>query len=277
MMFKGRKLVIATKHKKETIIAPILEKEIGVRCFVPENFDSDKLGTFSGEIERTDSALDTVRKKCLLAMEAENCDLGIASEGSFGPHPASPFISANDELVIFIDTKNNLEIIGRHISLDTNFSGTEVNSIEKLKEFSQRIGFPEHALILREKKNSNRFIKGITNHNDLNKAFSQLNLNGKAYVETDMRAMHNPNRMLVIEEACKKLVESIKNYCPNCNTPGFSVTKTVPGLPCGACGLPTKSTLFHLYTCKSCGHTEEKKYPNGIKANDPMYCDFCNP
>ena len=33
-MFKGRNLLIATKHEKEKVIAPILEKELGVKCFV---------------------------------------------------------------------------------------------------------------------------------------------------------------------------------------------------------------------------------------------------
>jgi hypothetical protein len=51
-MFKGRKLIIATKHKKEIVIAPILEKGLGVKCFTDETFDTDRLGTFTGEIER---------------------------------------------------------------------------------------------------------------------------------------------------------------------------------------------------------------------------------
>ena len=48
-MFKGRLLLIATKHKKEEIISPIFEKELGVRCVVPEHLDTDLLGTFTGE------------------------------------------------------------------------------------------------------------------------------------------------------------------------------------------------------------------------------------
>ena len=48
-MFKGRTLLIATKHQKEQIISPIFEKELGVRCFVPDHFDTDIFGTFTGE------------------------------------------------------------------------------------------------------------------------------------------------------------------------------------------------------------------------------------
>ena len=49
-MFAGRKVLIATKHKKELVLSPILEKELVVSCFVSEQFDTDILGTFSGEI-----------------------------------------------------------------------------------------------------------------------------------------------------------------------------------------------------------------------------------
>ena len=110
-IFEGRRLVIATKHKKETVIAPLLEKHLGVQCFVPEDFDTDVLGTVSGEIERKDGPLETVRKKCLQAMEQTNCDLAIASEGSFGPHPTIFMAHADDEILIFIDNKNILEIL----------------------------------------------------------------------------------------------------------------------------------------------------------------------
>ena len=50
-MFLGRKLFIATKHKKETVIAPIIEVALGVVCFTNLDFDTDILGTFCGEIE----------------------------------------------------------------------------------------------------------------------------------------------------------------------------------------------------------------------------------
>jgi hypothetical protein len=104
-LFNDRRLLIATKHKKERVIAPLLEKNLGVICFTNDSFDTDALGTFSGEVERELDPITTVRKKCLLAMEASDCDLGVASEGSFGAHPSIFFASANDEFLIFIDKK----------------------------------------------------------------------------------------------------------------------------------------------------------------------------
>uniref|UniRef100_UPI00404732A9 DUF6671 family protein n=1 Tax=Flavobacterium sp. TaxID=239 RepID=UPI00404732A9 len=86
--FKNRDLLIVTKHKKEQVIAPLFEKEFGVNCFVSKEFDTDLLGTFSGEISRKYDALETLKQKCLQAMELEGYDLAIATEGSFGNHPA---------------------------------------------------------------------------------------------------------------------------------------------------------------------------------------------
>ena len=52
-LFAGRKLVIATKHGKESVLKPLFDKELGVKSELVEGLDTDLLGTFSGEIERT--------------------------------------------------------------------------------------------------------------------------------------------------------------------------------------------------------------------------------
>jgi hypothetical protein len=67
--------------------------------------------TVIGEIERKLDLIATIRKKGLWAMELSDCDLGVASEGFFGAHSSIFFKSADDEFLIFIDKKNNLEII----------------------------------------------------------------------------------------------------------------------------------------------------------------------
>ena len=67
-MFEGRRLLIATKHKKEQVIAPILEEGLGVQCFVPENYDSDIFGTFSGEIDRKDTLCSYGFQCCIFSL-----------------------------------------------------------------------------------------------------------------------------------------------------------------------------------------------------------------
>ena len=278
-LFTGRKLVIATKHHKEKVIAPLFEKVFGLDCFTPENFDTDLLGTFTGEIERKDDPIITLRNKCLQAMELSKCDLGIASEGSFGSHPTIPYAHADDEFLIFIDKKNNLEIIERELSVTTNFNGTEVRTEKELIEFANHVNFPSHALIMQKATdNISEIIKGITSWDLLKESFQLFfEKYGEAYVITDMRALYNPTRMQVIKNAAEKLVKKINSCCPDCQTPGFGVTDAKRGLPCELCGLPTRSILSYMYVCKKCNFSKEEKYPNQKKQEEPTYCDFCNP
>lgn len=279
IIFQGRKLIIATKHEKEKVIAPLLEKGLGVSCFVNENFDTDVLGTFTGEVERELDPIATARKKCLQAMKLSNCDLGIASEGSFGPHPSMFFVNADDELLIFIDKKNNLEIIIRELSTATNFNGKEVKNEEELLEFANTINFPSHGLILRKtKSDSDNIIKNITDINHLKNAFIELfDKFNSVYAETDMRAMYNPSRMKVIEAATQNLINKISSLCPQCSKPGFSITDAKRGLECSLCGSSTNSTLSYIHVCQYCQYTKEEMYPHKKITEDPMYCDYCNP
>jgi len=62
-LFKGRKVVIATKHHKEQVMTPLLEKELGLECGLVENLDTDLFGTFTGEVERLNDPLETARQK----------------------------------------------------------------------------------------------------------------------------------------------------------------------------------------------------------------------
>jgi hypothetical protein len=278
-MFQGRNLLIATKHEKEKVIAPILEKELGVKCFVSSDLDTDKLGTFTGEVERKYDPITTARNKCLMAMELTDCDLAIASEGSFGSHPTIFFAHADDEFLLFFDKKNDIEISARELSLETNFNGSEIKTKKELQEFACNSNFPSHALILRKSKDDlEDIVKGITNEKQLNNTFDKLiNNYGTAYIETDMRAMFNPSRMKVIEKATLKLVSKIKSLCPKCETPGFGIVDRKEGLPCYQCNFPTRSTLSFIYNCQKCNFKKEAEFPNGKQREDPMYCDICNP
>ncbi len=279
MMFLNDKLLIVTKHGKEKIIAPVMEKELGVRCVVSEDFDTDQFGTFSGEIQREDGPITTVRKKCLAGMQLSQCELAIASEGSFGPHPGYCFVAVNEELLIFIDKRSGLEVLVREVSTDTNFNGSEITTEAELMAFAETAGFPSHGLIIKNSKdNFTETVKGIISPEHLRDTFNHfISKYGKLFVETDMRAMYNPSRMRVIEKAAIQLAEKIKSRCPACDFPGFGIVSAQPGLPCELCNRPTNSTLSHVYACKKCKHRLEKKYPNNKQTEEAMYCDACNP
>ena len=164
-------------------------------------------------------------------------------------------------------------------SINTNFNGQFVNSEEELLKFATESLFPSHGLILRKSDMDNsETIKGITDFELLRNSFRFLKQKyNTCYVETDMRALFNPSRLKVIEEAAKKLSQKINSRCSNCRGPGFGVTAMKKGLPCQKCGFPTKSTLSYEYTCQLCGFTEEKKFPHGKYTEEPMFCDICNP
>ena len=276
-MFKGRTLCIASMHEKEKVLKPLLEKELGVKCVLPENLNTDVLGTFSGEIERTLSPIETAKQKCILAIQLSNCDLAIASEGSFGPHPVYGFIPSDDELLFFYDKKNNLEIITRELSTQTNYAQDEFQHYNQVIEFANSVLFPSHALIVKSQYNQ-VIEKGISNWEQLKSSFSKAQqIHPIVKIETDMRAHFNPTRMEVIQQCAHKLIKAIQSTCPNCKTPGFAVVNSLLGLPCERCEAPTRSVFKHNYQCKKCNHQKEVEYPNGKHHEDPMYCDYCNP
>lgn len=278
-MFKGRKLVIATQHGKEEVLAPLLEKELGVKCITASNFDTDQFGTFSGEIERAKGPTETARLKCTAAMERTGCDLAIASEGSFGPHPANPFVACDDELLVLLDKRNGLEIIAREISTETNFNGTLIQSEIDLNDFLRKAKFPSHGVIIKNAEdNFTQAAKGITNTDILESTIKEfLSKYGSVFIETDMRAMFNPSRMQVIQNTAVKLLEKINTPCPQCATPGFAVNEIRQGLPCEMCSFPTQSTLSFMWSCQKCKYFYEQIFPNQKQTEDPMYCSICNP
>ena len=207
------------------------------------------------------------------------CDLAIASEGSFGSHPSFYFLPADDEVILLVDKKQDASFSARELSIDTNFNGAKITTFDELTDFANRSKFPSHGLILRKSKSSGEnIIKGITDWPVLKASFEKLIKDSSSlFVETDMRAMHNPSRMKVISKAAEKLIETLKSTCPSCHFPGFSVVKMKEGLLCELCQFPTRSIISHIYTCQKCLETKEILYPNQKMAEDPAFCDFCNP
>ncbi len=266
-------------HRKEKVIAPLVHKHLGVKTIIGHDVNTDLFGTFSGEIERQDDVLTTLQKKCLEGMEKYDCDLAIASEGSFGMHPWLFNMPVDDESILLMDKKYQLEIISSNRSVDTNFGGREVSTFEELKSFATLSRFPSHALIIRRDKSaSDNVWKGIRHWSTLHKAFTNIQQQfGKVYAETDMRAMCNPTRMKIIGETAKQLITKVLSCCPNCHSPGYTITGAEFGLPCEICQTPTNSVKHEIYTCKQCQFTEIKPNKKGSLFENPMYCNICNP
>ncbi len=281
--FMDRRCMIATMHGKEQVIAPPLEAELGITTDVPTDLNTDAFGTFTREVDRPADQITTARLKIEAALERSGATLGIASEGSFGPHPASPLIPCDREIVLLLDLDHDLQIWGESLSTHTNFAHDSVCNLRQALEFGRRVGFPDHGLILRGQvsgSDGGRIYKGITTEETLTQAFKPLMEDpdiSTIQIETDMRAMVNPTRMQVIAEATQDLIRKLQHQCPKCGLPGFSVAQVRKGLPCGLCGIPTSAPRAYLYRCARCNFEQEEAFPLGVKTADPGICLYCNP
>ena len=112
-LFRDRLAILATMHRKEQVIAPVLQEALGLRVEALPGFDTDRFGTFTGEIARAGTQLEAARRKAEAAFRAmPDAPLALASEGSFGPHPSLAFVPCGIELVLLIERRSGLEIAG---------------------------------------------------------------------------------------------------------------------------------------------------------------------
>ena len=281
--YKKTVAVRATIHGKERVIAPVLTEGLGLVVGLAMGVDTDMFGTFSRDVERTGSQLDAARAKIAAGFEyAPYARVGIASEGTFGPHPYSPFLALGRELVLLIDRERELELTGYFASEETNFGHAIVSDMDAAIAFAEKSNFPEHGLIVMgcigEKPEPRiALIKDIIDYSGLQSAVGQVIAKcGAAFVETDMRAHRNPTRMRAIERAASDLVRRFRSQCPACAHPGFDVTERIPGLPCKWCCEPTNVICLEVLTCQACHHRQERPATNATSA-DPGRCEKCNP
>lgn len=278
--WKNRQCVLATMHHKERVISPQLEQGLGITPTVPSDFDTDRFGSFTREIQRTGSQLEAARKKALAAMDLTGFDLGVASEGSFGLHPAIPFLPSNLEIVVLIDRRHDLEIIGQYRTSDVRVQGQVVQTVEAAKTVALSWGFPNQGVIVRLSEKSNRHIyKDIKSIDELAEVSEQLLSKWfvtSIFLETDMRAHRCPGRMASITTATLDLIENCKRLCPKCQTPGFVVTSVVRGLLCRQCSLPTDAVKETVRSCQKCTYKETAPMSDKAYA-EPGECQWCNP
>jgi hypothetical protein len=278
----GAPAVLATMHGKERAIAPLAARFLGLRVRVAEGLDTDRFGTFSREIERTGTPSDAARAKIAAAFRLDpEARVGIASEGSFGPHPGLPFAALDRELVLLVDRASGRELVGHHATMATNFAHRLVTDVGSGAAFAAVAGFPRHGVIVMgveqgQPAPQRALFKAVATTADLEAALERtLALTGAAHIETDMRAHRNPRRMRAIRRAMLDLVRRSRSLCPACGWPGFGMTGRVSGLPCAWCASPTPLTRAEVWACEGCGHNEER--PVGAATADPMHCEDCNP
>lgn len=281
-IYLGREAVCATKHRKELIIGPHMAR-LGLRMRVPLDLDTDALGTFSGEVPRLGSPHEVVVRKARLGMVSTGLGLGLANEGSFGPHPEMPLVAGDHEILAFIDDDLGIQVTEEVISPATNFGYSTVAGMDDCCDFLRRARFPSHGLIVRPNSGSQAgapLLKGITAWQDLADAVArcaQGSSDGLAHVETDMRAHMNPTRQRVIGVLAQRLARRLAARCPSCGTPGWGLVGAVRGLRCEVCGGETDWVREEIHGCPRCPFRRNLPRSDGLRVASAANCPVCNP
>jgi hypothetical protein len=277
--YADRQVAFLTQHGKEALLAPMLHEALGCRVIRAEGYDTDRLGTFSGEIPRLQSQWQTVRHKARIGMDLLGTPLGLASEGAFVPDPFGGLLPWNVELLIWIDDERALEVVGVAQGPARSMHRSLSNEHELLA-FAKEAGFPEHQLMMRPEGVAHPKVrKGLADQGALQSAFAACQRESpqtRVWVENDLRAFCNPTRQAMIVRAAQDLVDKLRTPCPACQRPGYSVKERQSGLPCQACALPTALPKALVWRCEGCGH-QEVKAAGLARHADPSRCDHCNP
>ncbi|MEZ6037257.1 MAG: DUF6671 family protein [Planctomycetota bacterium] len=279
--FAGRELGIVTRHGKELAIGPAMLAALPLAGFraLPE-FDTDQLGTFSGEVRREVDPRTTCATKARLGAEHSRHELVIANEGTFGPYPPAPFVTCDEEWLVLLDRRDGLLLARRHVALTAKAHGEQCTTLEAVQDFAARADFPTHGLILKTSQHPDTgpVLKGLHDPDQLHRAAKELlREHGSLWVANDLRAMCNPTRMQVIADAAARFAAELATSCPQCQAFHFAVNRTVTGLPCADCGSPTASVRTLVRECRICAHAVESPRQDGRQSEDPQYCELCNP
>jgi hypothetical protein len=263
-----QQVALITKHQKARWIAPQLAS-LGFEVTESSLFDTDSLGTFAGEIERTLSPNDAALTKAKKACELTGSDWGLGSEGSFGGGPAPGLINWNDEILCLYQASTGITIYAHAAG------PTAVNdlTLEGRVPFKQKLlKLPGQHWILRTEQGVE---KGLSAQ-QLQERLGQIDCSSaKLKMEPDLRAMHCPERQKMIGKAAEDLVRRLSETCPKCRAYNFVVKEKQSGLPCALCTLPTEQAKSWIRVCDDCGHRYDESVPQ--KSADPTHCQFCNP
>lgn len=267
MPTKHDKAQLVTKHFDDILAMQVQEVVV----------DTDVFGTFSGEIERVGTPLETAVKKARVGIETTGNPFAIASEGSVGPDPIFGFINADIETMVFVDDELGIQV---HETIKSNdivaFTTTTIKN--DLEEFLKKADFPNHALIV--KPNSGQgAIKGIRDVVGLKEAIRKsqdLSADGEAIIESDLRAMCSPSRQKNISAVGLKLVQRLAMTCPDCQAPGWGLASYTRGVECSECGdFSADAISREVLGCFKCEYTALGAVINVTL--DPARCMSCNP
>lgn len=272
--YRGQIIAVGTQHGKQHQFRPAFSAVLGAELRIPPEIDTDRFGTFAGEVVRSGSAIDAARAKARLAMHLTGLPFGVASEASYGVLPGG--WSGHEELLLFCDDRLGIEVLEGHRTLSTPGTAQQVHDYRDLHP-AFLDGLPRQAVIVRPHRRTGPITKGIVDAETLRSAVAAAvacSPERIAQVEPDLRAHHNPSRRRVLIRLADKLARRLATECPDCAAPGFGRVDAVPGLPCRVCGTPTALVANEIHGCAACGHRVGKPV---CDAADPADCPLCNP
>lgn len=269
---------MATKHDKVPLVAPILARTLDLTVG-EARVDTDRLGTFTGEIPRIAIPVEVAMAKARMGMAHAGIALGIASEGSIGPTPGAPFLVSDTELVVLVDDEAGTVVVGAEQGFDIMTYAAVVSPRDDLAPHARRADLPRHQLIVRPAEGpAVPLFKGIHAPDELRSAVrdaAAASMDGRARIETDPRADRCPSRRAIIARAAAKLAQRLDRRCARCATPGFGPVRAELGLPCAWCGTQVEVLAAEVWGCPLCPY--ERRVPSGADRAEPGSCPDCNP
>lgn len=265
-----------TKHGKRCAVeAPLAAA--GYRVLTVDSIDTDRFGTFTGEIARHGTQLEAAVAKAKLGASAGCKRYGLGSEGSFGMDPHLGLVAWGREVLAWWDAELDYAVHAYVEGPETNYAQLTATTREEALSFASLAGFPGQGIVVRregEGAGSPRYDKDCWSLTELAESVAQALRHGPVLLETDMRAHRNPLRMTMIRRAADALARRLQNVCPCCRSPGFGPTGFVPGAVCEECRAITDVPKARRLVCKVCDYASEEPIRHTVP---PERCPSCNP
>lgn len=271
-MNNSGRVCFLTRHAKGPAVASALATA-GYLVQPLETFDTDRLGTFTGEVERRGDMRDAALAKAQMACALGGSRFGLGSEGSFGGDPFLGISGWGRELLVWWDAEAGYAVEGFAQGPETNWRATEAADVEAACRFAEEAGFPAHGVIV-GRPGEPWLDKSCRTLDALVARVTQGLTNGPVALQTDMRAHRNPTRMAMIARAAEALAARLSHACPACDARGFGPQEAVPGALCEVCGEPTTVATAEFWRCPRCDWDEQRPLAQRAKAER---CDRCNP
>ena len=268
--YAGARVACVTKHEKARWIAPPFAEVLGARVFEVREVDTDRFGTFSGEVPRVLSPVDAARAKIAAGRDVTDAPVSIATEGSFSAGFGLGI--EHHEVLLLVDHARGLELTEQQVTRHARTPGRAVRDAEDACLLATQMGFPAQGVMVRTPTEVFTDLDSIETVRSLTGSLLQRE---PVYLELDYRAHRCPDRAEVIGELAARMARRLATACPACDAPGFGRVDVVRGAPCAQCGLATRGIVADVLGCAGC--EERRPVARPMLPVDPRWCDHCNP